>query len=154
MSQHFSCNKIPVLLYLHNRIIAQYGIDLRMPFSWVKYQNYVYSKVVNYKRIYFIRKLTGMKYGLNSLFCTQNVKSFIGSKNSVIWTITAVAAKSLPSCPTVWSHRWQPTRLLCSSLPGFFRREYWSRLPFTSPRWIACILDTSLTVVTFYRQLL
>ena len=101
MSQHFSCNKIPVLLYLHNRIIAQYGIDLRMPFTWVKYQNYVYSKVVNYKRIYFIRKLTGMKYGLNSLFCTQNVKSFIGSKNSVIWTITAVAAKSLPSCPTV-----------------------------------------------------
>ena len=24
----------------------------------------------------------------------------------------AAAAKSLPSCPTVWPHRWQPTRLL------------------------------------------
>ena len=45
-----------------------------------------------------------MKYGLNSLFCTQNVKSLIGSKNSVIWTyrwITAAAAKLFLSCPTL-----------------------------------------------------
>ena len=25
----------------------------------------------------------------------------------------AAAAKSLQSCPTLWPHRWQPTRLLC-----------------------------------------
>ena len=45
----------------------------------------------------------------------------------------AAAAKSLQSCPTVWPHRWQPTRLPLSL--GFSRQEYWSGLPLPSPQW-------------------
>ena len=41
---------------------------------------------------------------------------------------TAATAKSLQSCPTVRSHRRQPTRL------GFSRQEHWSGLPFPSPK--------------------
>ena len=33
--------------------------------------------------------------------------------NNVSVTVAAAAAKSLQSCPTLWLHRQQPTRLLC-----------------------------------------
>ena len=43
--------------------------------------------------------------------------SYIGRQILYYWATRVAAAKSLQLCPTVWPHRWQPTRLL---RPGDF----------------------------------
>ena len=76
----------------------------------------------------------GYRPHISTTWHSQNSKIIEIVKRSKVtrcYEYAATAAiKSLQSCPTVWPHRREPTRL--PSLE-FSRQEHWSGLPFPSP---------------------
>ena len=76
----------------------------------------------------------GYRPHISTTWHSQNSKIIEMVKRSKVtrcYEYAATAAiKSLQSCPTVWPHRREPTRL--PSLE-FSRQEHWSGLPFPSP---------------------